>query len=283
MKSRSESFHWSRFCLLVSKHWIENRKRYLLSLLGFAGLLMVWFSFVLLMDKLNPMNIIYQYVTYFLGLYITGSLYASTVFAELGSKSDGTGFLALPASQLEKLLCALLFGILLFFIVYTLVFYAVNIPMVRLSNRLIERMPRNWPNTTIRVPANHVYNVFVGDFGPPVEKQMHLFLLLFFSVQSAFLLGSVYFPRHSFIKVVVVLAIVFLTIMAVQSDVVRLLLPSGWENGWTGWFTKEGNGDLEKVVELPGSGEKVVIFLVQYVPPVLLWIVTWFRLKEKQV
>lgn len=283
MKTRSEIFSWSRWCLLVGKHWAENRKRYLLSLLGFAGILLVWFSFILTMDKMSPLNVIYQYMTYFVGLYITGTLYASTLFAELGSKRDGIGFLALPASQLEKLLCVLLFGIVLFFVAYTLIFYAVDIPLVKLSNRIIVSMPRNWPNTTMRVPPNQVYNIFVGDFGPAVEKEIHLFLFGFFSVQSAFLLGSVYFSRYSFMKVLVVLAMGFLVIMAVQANLIHLLLPPGWHNGWTGWHTEDSDKDFQKFVELPGAIEIAVISIVQWAPPILLWIVTWFRIKEKQV
>jgi len=283
MNTKSDLFSWSRWNLLVSKHWVENRKRYGLSLLSIAGLLLLWFCFLLIMDKISSLNIIYQYMTYVSGLYITGTLYASTLFAELGSKRDGIGFLSLPASQLEKLLCALLFGILLFFLAYTVIFYAVDIPLVRLGNRFIASVPRNWPNTSIRVPPNHIYNAFTGDFGPLVERQLHLFLFGFFTVQSAFLLGSIYFPRYSFIKVVVVLVTVFLILLVIQNNIIHQLLPAGWSNDWTAWYTRETDGDADKVVILPGGGERVVIFLAQWAPPVLLWLVTWFRLKEKQV
>ena len=283
MKPTSESFSWSRWSLLVSKHWAENRKRYLLSLAGFAGMLLVWFSFILTMDKLAPMNTIYQYMTYFVGLYITGTLYASTLFAELGSKRDGIGFLALPASQLEKLLCALLFGIVLFFVAYTVLFYAIDIPMVKLSNRVIGALAHNWPNTSIRVPPNQVYNVFKGDWGPAIEKELHFFLFGFFSVQSAFLLGSVYFPRYSFMKVLVALTLGLLVVIAVQANLIHFLLPPGWHNGWTGWYTEVTDRDLQQYVELPDLAEKAVIHLIQWAPPLLLWLVTWFRIKEKQV
>lgn len=283
MNTRSDQFNRSRWGVLVSKHWVENRKRYGLAILGIGGLLLAWFSFILTMDKLAPMNVIYQYATYFTGLYITGSLFASTLFAELGSKRDGIGFLALPASHLEKLLCALLFGILLFFVVYTLLFYAVDIPMVRLANRLIEKMPRNWPGTAVRVEPIPVYNVVKANFGPGMEQEFHLILLGFFSVQSAFLLGSAYFTRYSFITMLVVLGLGFLTAITIQTNVIHLLLPSGWHNGWTAWYTDEANGDLRKVIELPRVAEKSIVRLILWAPPVLLWLVTWFRLKEKQV
>jgi hypothetical protein len=283
MNTTSDNFSWARWSLLVSKHWVENRKRYGLSLLAVGGLLVAWFTFILVMDKRDPLDVFYQYVTYFAGLFITGSLYASMLFAELSTKSDGIGFLALPASHLEKLLCALLFGILLFFIAFTLVFYAVDIPMVQLSSQLIERIPRNWPNSVVRVDPNPIYNVFSGEQGPAPERAYHLFLYYFFTTQSAFILGSVYFTRYSFIKVVIVLVLSLLIGVAIQAKVIGLFLPSGWNNGLTEWNTREGNGDLDKVVQLPQRMEMAVIRLMQWAPPVLFWIVTWFRLKEKQV
>lgn len=283
MKPRSDRFSWSRWTLLVSKHWVENRKRYGLALLAIGGLLLAWFSFILAMDKADPMNTFYQYATYFTGLYISGSLYASTLFAELSSRRDGIPFLALPASQLEKLLCAILFGVVLFFIAYTLLFYLVDYPMVKLSNQLIINMPRNYPNTTLRVMANPVYNWFTANGGPAPEQEFHLFLWGFFSVQSASLLGSLYFTRYSFIKTVIVLVLGLLAAVAIQSDVIRLFLPHGWDNGWTGWYTHEVNGDLDKVIELPDAAENAITRLVLWAPPVLLWLITYFRLKEKQV
>jgi hypothetical protein len=50
-----------------------------------------------------------------------------------------------------------------------------------------------------------------------------------------------------------------------------------------GWYTHEANGGLDKVVELPAAAETAIMRLIQWAPPVLLWLVTWFRLKEKQV
>ena len=44
------TFDLSRWGLLVKQHWIENKKRYLLSMVAMAGVLFMWFFFASLID-----------------------------------------------------------------------------------------------------------------------------------------------------------------------------------------------------------------------------------------
>src|SRR6201999_168871 len=97
MNTPSDLFSFSRWSLLVSRHWSENARRYGLFLLAIGGLLLTWYSFILVVSKGLLLNIGLQFATYFTGLYLVGCLYASTLFAELSSKREGISFLALPA------------------------------------------------------------------------------------------------------------------------------------------------------------------------------------------
>src|SRR5258708_2300085 len=148
----NQLFSFSRWRLLVAKHWIEHRRRYVLSLLAIGGLQAVWFSFLIAIDVYAPLVAFMQFGVYIVGLYLVGCLYSSMLFAELGTKKEALPWLSLPASHLEKLLCALLYGVVLFFIVYTLVFYAVDIIMVQCANNILLHHPRNFPCTNIRIP-----------------------------------------------------------------------------------------------------------------------------------
>src|SRR6218665_1210883 len=106
----NQLFSFSRWLLFVRKHWAENRKKYLLGLLALAGIIVVWFVFNVLLSPSDSMDRTTQYGTYFVGLFLVGCLYASTLFSDLSSKSKGINYLAVPASHLEKLFTALLFG-----------------------------------------------------------------------------------------------------------------------------------------------------------------------------
>jgi hypothetical protein len=280
----NQLFHFRRWRLLVAKHWIENRRRYILSLLAIAGLLAVWFTFLIAMDRYAPLVASMQVIAYFIGLYLTGSLYASMLFADLSSKKEALPWLSLPASQLEKLLCVLLFGTVLFFLAYTLVFYLVDIPMVYWANSILEHHPRNWPGTHDPVQPVLIYNVFTAEGAPLPEKQFHLFLLFYFSVQAAFLLGSVYFQRYAFIKTVVAVVVFALAFLVFQRLAIYPLLPEGWINNLVRWTHEQyDTGPPLKEVRLPRVLEDVLTRLGEFGLPVFFWFVTYIRLKEKEV
>ena len=80
----NQFFSFDRFSLLVSKHWADNKKRYLLSVLAFAGLLITWFAFTLVIeDDSDRMSLDVQLPTYFFFLFIAGTLYTSQYYSEL--------------------------------------------------------------------------------------------------------------------------------------------------------------------------------------------------------
>src|SRR5262245_28967305 len=109
-------FDLNRWVLYVRKHWNENRKKYLLSAGAIAGLLILWYSFVILVNIVNPLKMDNQVITYYAGMAICGTLYSSFLFAELSEGPKAIHFILVPASLFEKLLSAILYGVVLFFI-----------------------------------------------------------------------------------------------------------------------------------------------------------------------
>src|SRR4051794_17424029 len=107
----NQVFNAGRWSLLVGKHWSENRKQYSLALVAIAGLQLLWFI-IMLGSRGNPMiEPSMQVATYYFGLFVVGCIYGSMLFADLGSKTRGLNYLVVPASQLEKLLCALFYAV----------------------------------------------------------------------------------------------------------------------------------------------------------------------------
>src|SRR5688572_10758081 len=112
----NQVFDLKRWLLFAGKHWSENRKKYLLSLVAMVALMVIWYSFVLLIERVNPYPEEMQVGTYYIGLAIVGCLFASLFFSEVGSGPKAMHFLSVPASTFEKLLNALFYGVILFFI-----------------------------------------------------------------------------------------------------------------------------------------------------------------------
>jgi hypothetical protein len=224
-----------------------------------------------------------QFASYMIGLYLVGCLFASMLFADLGTKKEALPWLSLPASHLEKLLCAILYGVVLFFIAYTLVFYIVDILMVQWSNTLLYRHPRNWPGSNTPILPVAVYNIFTADGSPIPEKENHLFSSLYFTIQALFLLGSVYFTRYSFIKTVIAVLIFVLAYTALEHGVIYPMLPKDWNNSFLSWSRPSYDaGPPGNEVRLPGNAELLLSRLGLFGMPLFFWFVTYIRLKEKE-
>ena len=269
----NQFFSFKRFSLLVLKHWADNKKRYALSVLAFIGLLITWFAFTMLtrMDGI-PMSRTVQQVTFFLALFGVGTFYASQYFRDLGSRAKGINFLLVPASAFEKLLCSILYSVLLFFVVFTACYYLVDVLMVAIAKTF----------SGDKKPA--VFNVFEVIVLRFNSDSTINFLLFFFSVQSVFLLGSVYFEKYSFIKTIICGFVAGFILFCFMYFFNEQLLPDGdYPRGFLTSYRVHVDGVNDKLVEVPRWIGEVFRFLIMYAVAPFFWIVTYCRLKEKQV
>lgn len=275
----NQTFSLTRFSMLTGMHWMENRKRYYLFALATTGVMIAWYGFVLAMFGHDSELLFIQFATYYWGLYFIGLLYASTLFAGLNSKPQAISYLSVPASHLEKSCCAILFGVFGFFVVYTLLFYIVDIPMVRIYNEL-------YPGGLMKKEdAAFVYNIFTAEGGIIPEREFHLFLFSFFSIQAMFILGSVYFTRYAFIKATVAILLFALVVIVFITKVVENNLPDHWRIStmieWVQWDALQSHHI--RVVRLSQWTERLLTTGLICGVPVFFWCVTYFRLKEKEV
>lgn len=257
---------------MVLKHWADNKKRYGLSVLAFIGLLITWFVFTILISDDQPMRQEIQMITFYLSLFAVGIFYASQYFSDLGSRAKGINFLLVPASAFEKLLCSLLYTVVLFFTVFLASFYLVDTLMVSIANSL---------SGIQKTSVLNVFNVVVV----PVNLDSTVnFLLVFFTVQAAFLLGSVYFEKFSFIKTVISCFVAgFLVFLLIYLLNIQLLPNGDYPQGFLSSYRVYVDGVNDRLVQLPAWVGQLLRFLVLYTIAPFLWIVTYYRLKEKQV
>ncbi|MBS1611088.1 MAG: hypothetical protein JSS70_20510 [Bacteroidetes bacterium] len=281
----NQVFSFNRWLLLVAKHWSENRKKYLLGILAITGIILIWFLFNIIMDQYRSMGFGTQVGTYFVGLFIVGCLYASTLFSDLASRPKGINYLSLPASQLEKTLCALLYGVVIFFTAYTIVFYIADIIMVKIANEVsYVYWQKNHTAGDVFVPEKVVNILHLEDMSAKKINIGFFFLLGYFAVQSAYILGSVYFTRFSFIKTTVSLLVLGLFIIIFVGKVLNVFMPDGnFYGGITSYRLYEGGEMSEKIIRLPEWVGVTTLFLLKYAFAPIFWIVTYFRVKEKEI
>lgn len=282
----NQQFDTTRTRMLIGKHWAENRKKYTLSIIAIAGLLLVWMFFMMMENDRHWLDEGMQSGTYYFGLGFLGCLYASLIFSDLDSKSRGMNFLSVPASVFEKLLTGLLFTVFLFFIVYTGVFYLVDIAMVNLSNALAANYWAHHPQTGEVFRTYPVVNIFDLPGRQNGEPNLFIYALLaYLAVQSAFALGSVYFSKFSFLKTFISLLLLGLFFVFLVGKILHPALSGGeYYHGLTSYiFYSDNNYVNGNVVSLPEWINRLLIYFISYAFAPLFWLVTYFRLKEKEV
>ena len=276
-------FSFSRFRTLIALHWGGHKKLYLLSLPAMAGLLAVWYGFVLFMDKFNPLDEGIQAFTFYWGIAVVGCLYSSTIFAEFGSKARGIAWLGVPASTLEKLLCGWFFSAVVVFVGFTLVYYVVDVPLVKIGNGLIVKQHRMYPGG-FPIGQNGVWNVLKGLPNEEVDNRYHVFLLLYVTLQGLFALGSVYFERYAFIKTMVAFMVFLLAFMVLEKQIMAVIPPRGWVRfpPFQDWVTNSDSLRVREVRVSTWITGPLMLLVLLGIPPVI-WVITYFRIKEKEV
>lgn len=246
----NQFFSFERFRLQVLKHWADNQKRYMLALLASTGLLFAWFvlNFFWLQDDIKDV----QQGTYFFVLFAGGAIYTSQYFSHLASKTKASNLLLLPASTFEKLLCAIFYTVVLFYLVITASFYIADALAVTVTNALGDGREK--------VP---LINTFSIDFLHFYSGHKLNFLLFFLAIQALFLLGSVYFRKYNLIKTVISCFIIWLLGMGLLYTIHELITPI----------------DIDEPMR-QNTVRLLIVLAYAFAP--LLWLVTYFRLKSKQ-
>jgi len=273
-------FNFQRCNLLVAKHWAENKKRYFLSFAAYISLVFVWYVFVMMTDDSDPLAGGLQRITFYFSAFFVGPFYASQFFKELGSKSKGTSYLMVPASSLEKLCCSLLYAVIFFPLALFTAFYIVDIVAVFIANSSHTSYTglKDQEGGILRAK---LVNILWSDRRQEREV-LHYGILIFFAIQSAALLGSIYFAQYSYIKTAIVLTLLFLFIAWFTHYIVGNILPSGnFHNNITRYSVNEGS--QYKLVQLPSWVGHVLEVGLFYGSTLTLWVVSYFRLKEKEV
>jgi hypothetical protein len=252
----NQVFSFNRFKLLVLMHWAHNKKRYGLSVLAFMGLLIVLFLLSMLTADDDRSDDV-QKTRYFISLFVVGTFYASQYFRDLGSRVKASNFFLIPASTFEKLLCSLMYTVVLFIAVFTAAYYLVDILMLTISNEVVR--------TNKQLEQDAIINVFKADFFLFREELQINSLLFFLSIHSAFLLGAVYFKKYSFIKTIISGIVSYFLLFGVIYILYHPL------------FIGDGSE-----VQIPRLIEQLFGILVMYVIAPILWVLTYYRLKQKQ-
>ena len=117
-------FSFTRFNHLFVKQWKENKKAYLLGLIAIPILIGVISLIIAYSDDFSENN---QNMVLVFGSLIIGGIFCSTLLSEYAPKPRAIRSLILPTTNLEKLLVAIVYGLIIFPIVYLAMVYPVTL------------------------------------------------------------------------------------------------------------------------------------------------------------
>ncbi|MDD4821786.1 MAG: hypothetical protein PHI48_04430 [Bacteroidales bacterium] len=250
-------FNINRLGMLLKRFFLENRQREL-TFWGVATLLFAWFPFSGI-DRTSIALII---------ILISGSLFTSRMFKIFNYTSGGMHYLLIPATHLEKLITAILLST---------VYFVAMIVITHVVGRTV--------GTTI---SNFIYGMqdpicfeliqSTSEYSFQKQTGMTLFntVFLFTAFQSVFLLGSIYFKGNVFGKttlVIIVAAILLFYFFNIL--LVEMIMKSSESH-------QSRIAAIDLITKL-FSPDNIVFILFKYAFIPFFWLVSYFRLTEKQV
>lgn len=263
-------FSFKRLLLLIQKQLSENIKLYLYGTLALIGLLIIAILLWITMGgDLYKGEVLLN--IYLVGLFISGALFSNLSFNMLSNKSKGIYWLTLPASHGEKLVCAIFFNLIVFTTVYTLCYYLVSQGAIAYIREMTRQYPYKYHYKKI--------NWYEED----TQREVTVFGYAFFAVQAFYLLGSVAIKRFSFVLTTAIGALLIIGFIFFMQYLSHAL--ERYHVGYNIINARDytGNSGSYHEYSLNNVASGFIILLAKFIWAPFFWLVTWFKLKEKEI
>jgi len=271
----NNTFNINRFGLLLRRQWLDFGKIYLLSLIVIFGVLIGFYAFNIpkAHDGLPEMDsgyisLRFRYPIFGIVGFLFISIVASSYFSNLGQKSKAIIDLMTPSSTFEKFLAGVFYTAILSVASYLVIFYITDFAFCKYLDSTFSSFPYKYGPVQIgKIPT--VYHAYAQLLNNEMDfEEYRGFSFLPFLVTSIFLLGSVYFNRFHYIKtavsvvisVAIIMYIVYLSVSRIGENMVQI--------------TDSQNN--EKIAF-------TIIFVSSVILSLFFWVITYVRLKEKEV
>jgi len=266
----NNTFNINRFGLLLKRQWLDFGKIYLISLVVLLGIVVGFYGYNIPsplkdnnFDYDGNLDMRFRYPLFLILGFIFISIVASSYFNILGQKSRAILELMTPASTFEKFVAGVTYTAIISLFSYLLIFYLTDLAFVKYLNSHLNAF--NHPG--IRQAESITKEVF-NDEG--YRKYCGYFFAFPFLVTSIFLLGSIYFNRFHYIKT----ALSLMIFIGLASYLVVKF--SMWiMEGKIPYHHNYRNDDKDWIL--------LAILLTTSIITVIIWAITYIRLKEKEV
>ena len=269
MNTVSQTFNWNRFVAALKKEVVENNRTLLFSIIaiyGILALIMIIGNITLGANTSRPETMLRYNIVFM--VYGFGSIIvASLAFRGLKDKKGRTEFLTSPSSTLEKYLVNVLIYVVGFIVVFPICAQLADL------TRILVLWP--WSDGDVPGPINFLntlHNVAHQQEWWKYDSKVILEITLWLGVLASpalYLLGSVLWPKLSFLKtfaaVYVIEIVIFILAMIGISIFSDMPTAAKWLKG------------LEQNTVMLWYTAFIAIQLIVY------WPLSWYLFKRKDV
>lgn len=245
--------------LLISRQFKEQTKMYLIAIALLFGLLC--FMFLLVHNWRDSFTGAVENGVFLIGLFLSGGLFTNSMFKEFSSAPEGIWLLNVPATQIEKVVSAVILSTLVFLVAYISIFFVVD---------------ELYLNLTGQPKGQGISKMFNNDF------RQFIFLYLIFN--GLILLGRVCFVKHSFLKTMAVIIAGFALLNTLNNTLLEYMIPDLSVTSSMPWSSFQFRQSGENIhVNLPNKTQAILTPFIWTLTPVFLWVITWLKVKEKEI
>jgi len=264
----NNTFNISRFSLLLKRQWLEFGKIYLISLVVLLGVFISFYGFnyynITTYKSFSSSTMGFRIPLFVVAGLLFITVIASSYFAHLGQKSRAIIDLMIPASTFEKFMGSIFFTTLLGIVGYLLLFYVTDL-------LFLTSLQKWYQSTGVAGQLKDVNEFFPYFF---TQDHEHLPTVIFLApsfIVSIFLLGSIYFEKFHYIKT----AIVVMIFSGLWSAIIMK----------SGELLFEGRIPINGTTHIGRTKDSVdpVFTILLIVLTLIFWVITYVRLKEKEV
>jgi len=257
---KTNVFDFKRIGLLFQRYFVERFRSELI----YWGIMAIVFMFF--RNNVQTISTL---------IIVAGAFFAARFSKEIHHSGNGVAYFMIPASQLEKLTVAIVITSFYYFAMMMITYIIGNLAGTFLNNLLASL--DFFPNALFHHSSlqwkyfegiNHNFFTF-QDAGVNMQYSAPFFVGFLLS-QSLFLLGGIYFKKNQTFKTfsVLILFFIFLSIVILIEGKLILDVTSFTGKDFENWDSN-----------LFANAAKIFYSLL----PLYFWVVSYFRLTEKQV
>lgn len=260
------TFNSRRFALLLKKT-LQERQMLFLGLTGLSlTVTLISYVFAKAMSDMEDA----QNMSFIIGLVGGGCFLASQVYGYYNSNAMGASFMTLPASTFEKWLTGILFAGVLYLAIFLGFYRLMDTYFV---NDYHQNLNPKLPYYKLLMEQVQIFpfDGFVGTKS----------FIMFFNFAGAMLLGSLYFNKLNFLKCGLLICCFWFGAYFLNLIIAKSMIHQT-QNAIPYWLVWVDVNKEQGRIDLKDNLSKTVTILIGVVVPIILWSLTYFRLKEKE-